>query len=178
MSGVGSRMETQRMHLQIFTTGGTVDKVYYDALSDYRIGDPAAPDILEEGRVDFAYAVESLVRKDSLELTDEDRALIRARVEASPHRHILITHGTDTMTLTAEVLRDIPGKTIVFTGAMQPARFRDSDAAFNLGLAVAAVQCLEPGVYIAMSGRVFAAGHVRKNRAEGRFESTGGEEDA
>lgn len=160
------------MHLQIFATGGTLDKVYYDALSDYRIGEPVATDILEEGRVDFTFTVASLIKKDSLELTDADRALVRARVEACPHRHIVVTHGTDTMTETAAALAGIAGKVIVFTGAMQPARFRNSDAAFNLGLAVGAVQSLPEGIYIAMSGRIFEADHVRKNREAGRFEST------
>ncbi|OBS07966.1 asparaginase domain-containing protein [Acidihalobacter prosperus] len=159
------------MHLQIFATGGTLDKVYHDALSDYRIGDPVAPGILEEGRVDFRYDVESLLKKDSLELTDDDRALIRARVAACPHRHIVITHGTDTMTETAAALAGIADRIIVLTGAMQPARFRNSDAAFNLGLAVGAAQSLPAGIYIAMSGRIFEAGSVRKNRAAGRFET-------
>lgn len=160
------------MKLQIFTTGGTFDKVYYDALSDFQIGDPMAPEILREARVTFEWQVEGLTRKDSLELTDEDRELIRSRVAACPERHILITHGTDTMTKTADVLRDIPGKVIVFTGAMQPARMRDTDAPFNLGVAVGALQVLPDGIYIAMSGRIFEAGKVKKNRAEGRFEDS------
>ncbi|MNO82563.1 Glutaminase-asparaginase [compost metagenome] len=160
------------MKLQIFTTGGTFDKVYYDALSDFQIGEPMAPEILREAGVTFEWEVEGLTRKDSLELTDEDRELIRSRVAACPARHILITHGTDTMTRTADVLRDIPGKVIVFTGAMQPARMRDTDAPFNLGVAVGALQVLPDGIYIAMSGRIFEAGKVKKNRAEGRFEDS------
>lgn len=158
------------MQIQIFTTGGTFDKVYYDALSDFQIGEPMVPSLLEEARVSFDYQLESLVKKDSLELTDADRALIRARVAASSARMILITHGTDTMTQTADVLQGISGKVIVFTGAMQPARMRHSDAAFNLGLAIGALQSLPDGIYIAMSGRVFEAGQVKKNRAAGRFE--------
>ncbi|MFC3609024.1 asparaginase domain-containing protein [Stutzerimonas tarimensis] len=158
------------MNLQIFTTGGTFDKLYYDALSDFQIGDPTVDDLLREARVDFSYRVDSLLKKDSLDLTDEDRALIRDQVAACEHRHILIIHGTDTMTNTAEALRGIAGKVIVFTGSMQPARMRQSDAPFNLGLAIGALQLLPDGLYIAMSGQVFEAGKVRKNRSEGRFE--------
>lgn len=159
------------MFIQIFGTGGTLDKLYYDALSEYQIGEPMAGELLEQGRVSIGYAVESLVRKDSLELNDADRQLIHDRVAACPYEHILITHGTDTMTVTAAGLADIPDKVIVLTGAMQPARFRDSDALFNLGLAVGALNTLRHGVYIAMSGRVFPADQVRKNRLAGRFES-------
>ncbi len=159
------------MFIQIFGTGGTLDKLYYDALSEYQIGEPMAGELLEQGRVSIGYAVESLVRKDSLELDDADRQLIHDRVAACPYEHILITHGTDTMTVTAAGLADIPDKVIVLTGAMQPARFRDSDALFNLGLAVGALNTLRHGVYIAMSGRVFPADQVRKNRLAGRFES-------
>ncbi|WP_137819575.1 asparaginase domain-containing protein [Pseudomonas sp. 2FG] len=160
------------MNIQIFTTGGTFDKVYYDALSDFQIGEPMAPEILREAAVTFDFQVESLVKKDSLELTAEDRALIRAKVAACPAKHILITHGTDTMTLTADVLKDIPGKVILFTGAMQPARMRSTDAPFNLGVAIGALQCLAEGIYVAMSGRIFEAGKVKKNRAAGRFEDS------
>lgn len=158
------------MHLQIFTTGGTFDKVYYDALSDFQIGEPMAPKILREAGVTLDYAVTSLLKKDSLDMDDADRALIRKHVLACPARRILIIHGTDSMTQTAEALRDITGKVILFTGAMQPARMRHSDAPFNLGVAIGGLQCLADGVYIAMSGRIFEAGNVKKNRAEGCFE--------
>jgi L-asparaginase len=158
------------MQLQIFSTGGTFDKVYYDALSDFQIGEPMATEILAEARVSFDYNVESLLKKDSLDMTTEDRELIRSKVAACPARHILITHGTDTMTLTAEALQGIEGKVILFTGAMQPARMRLSDAAFNLGVAIGALQALPDGIYIAMSGRIFEAGKVKKNRSAGRFE--------
>lgn len=158
------------MFIQIFSTGGTLDKVYFDALSEYQIGEPVAAELLEQGRVGVEFAVESLMKKDSLELDDLDRALIHDKVKGCPHEHILITHGTDTMTVTAAGLADIDGKVIVLTGAMQPARFRDSDALFNLGLAVGALNTCQPGVYIAMSGRVFPADGVRKNRVAGRFE--------
>ncbi|MCL5040859.1 MAG: asparaginase domain-containing protein [Gammaproteobacteria bacterium] len=158
------------MFIQIFTTGGTFDKVYFDALSDYQIGEPQAPELLQQARINGEFAVQSLVKKDSLELNDADRELIHAAVSACPHRHILITHGTDTMTVTAAALADINDKVIVLTGAMQPARFRDSDALFNLGLAIGALNTCPPGVWIAMSGRIFAADGVSKNRIAGRFE--------
>ncbi|MEH6565651.1 MAG: asparaginase domain-containing protein [Halopseudomonas sp.] len=158
------------MFVQIFSTGGTLDKLYFDALSEYQIGEPMAVELLQQARVGFDYNIESLTRKDSLELDDRDRQLIHDKVAACPHEHILITHGTDTMTVTGAGLADIDGKVIVLTGAMQPARFRDSDALFNLGLAVGALNCLSHGVYVAMSGRIFPVDQVRKNRLAGRFE--------
>ena len=140
------------MFIQIFSTGGTIDKVYFDALSEFQIGDPMAADILQQARVGFEYQIESLTRKDSLELTDADRDLIHASVAACPYEHILITHGTDTMTVTGAALADIEDKVIVLTGAMQPARFRDTDASFNLGLAIGALNCLPHGVYVDATG--------------------------
>lgn len=160
------------MQIQIFTVGGTFDKIYYDALSDFQIGEPMAPELLAEARVTFDYQTESLLKKDSLEMTTEDRELIRSKVAACSARHILITHGTDTMTLTAEALLGLTGKIVLITGAMQPARMRSSDAAFNLGVAVGALQALTEGIYIAMSGRIFEAGKVKKNRTAGRFEDS------
>lgn len=158
------------MFLQIFTTGGTLDKVYFDALSEFQIGEPMVAELLQQAQVSFDYAIESLLKKDSLELDDADRQLIHGKVAACATQHILITHGTDTMTVTAAALADIEDKVIVLTGAMQPARFRDSDALFNLGLAIGALNTCQPGVYIAMSGKVFAADGVTKNRLAGRFE--------
>lgn len=101
----------------------------------------------------------------------EDRQAIRTACEEAAEPRILITHGTDTMSLTAEALRGIPGKTIVLTGALAPARFRVTDAVFNLGLALGAVQSLPEGIFLAMNGTIFPAGQVRKNREAGRFES-------
>lgn len=158
------------MRLRVITAGGTIDKVYFDAASTYEVGEPQIGPLLRDSNVTFDFVVESVLQKDSLAMTDDDRALIRARVEASPEKHILITHGTDTMTATAAKLQGIADKTIVFTGAMQPARFRDSDAVFNVGCAVGALQVLPPGVYIAMNGVVSAADKVKKNRAASRFE--------
>ena len=151
--------------------GGTIDKVYFDDLSDYMVGDPQVGPILAASNVDFAYDVAEVARKDSLYVTDDERRELRRRIAADPRRFVLVTHGTDTMADTAKVLADIPDKVIVLTGAMSPARFAASDATFNVGCAVGAVQALPPGVYIVMNGRVFPAGTVRKNRSKSRFES-------
>lgn len=162
------------MKLKIFTTGGTIDKIYFDDLSDYEVGDPQIVEILKEARVTFEFEVEEIVRKDSLHITHEDRVALHDRILADSNRLVLITHGTDTMVETASYLSDIPDKVIVFTGALTPARFKKSDAAFNAGCAIGALQSLPPGVYIAMSGCVFPAGKVRKNREAGRFEEVEG----
>lgn len=154
----------------ILTTGGTIDKVYFDAASEFEVGEPTVPHIFEDVGADIDYELVPLFRKDSLEISDEDRSRVRATCESSHHRQILITHGTDTMAKTAEVLMGIPGKIIVLTGAMAPARFRVTDAIFNVGAAVGALQSLGEGVYLAMNGRIFPAGTVRKNREAGRFE--------
>lgn len=126
--------------------------------------------ILPRMQVTCEYTVSPLLRKDSLEITDEDRALIHQKVEACKTDKILITHGTDTMVDTGLVLQDISDKTIVLTGALKPARFQESDAIFNIGFALGAVQSLPAGVYICMNGNVFPVGQVCKNRKAGRFE--------
>ena len=157
--------------LLIVTTGGTIDKVYFDDKSDFQVGDPQIGRILEELGVAFRFRVIGIMRKDSLHICEEDRALIRAAIAAQPQRHVLITHGTDTMVDTARALGDLADRTIVLTGALNPARFRGSDAEFNIGTAVGAVQSLPPGVYIAMNGRVWDPSRVRKNVAANRFEA-------
>lgn len=158
------------MDIQIFTTGGTIDKVYFDARSIFQVGEPQIVEILEGAHVTVEYAVEMLFRKDSLDLTDADRAVIADRVRETPCRHVLITHGTDTMIQTAQVLQDIPEKTIVLVGSLSPARFKRSAAEFNIGFALAAVQALAAGVYIAMNGCLFDPEKVRKNREMNQFE--------
>ncbi len=157
--------------LLIITTGGTIDKIYFDDMSDYQIGEPLIGQILDHLQVGFDFEVRALMRKDSLHITDEDRLLIRDEIASSAERHVLITHGTDSMVKTALVLSGIPGKTMVLTGALNPARFRDSDAIFNIGCAIGAVQCQPPGAWIAMSGKVWDPHQVRKNRGKNRFES-------
>ena len=158
-------------NLLIVTTGGTIDKNYFDDMSDYQIGEPMIGRILDELQVGFAIEVRQLMRKDSLHITDEDRRRIHDEIAASDASHVLITHGTDSMVDTALVLADIPAKTMVLTGALNPARFRDSDAVFNIGCAVGALQALQPGVWIAMNGCIWDPRKVRKNRQKNRFES-------
>ncbi len=160
------------MHIQFITTGGTIDKIYFDAMSRFEVGESVVEHVLREGLVQFDYDVVSLFRKDSLEMTDDDRARIRAHIAEQTGRRFVITHGTDTMAETAEALDGLGDKVIVLTGSLSPARFRTTDAVFNVGMAVAAVQVASPGVYLAMSGQVFRAGKVRKNRDANRFEST------
>jgi len=157
-------------HLTIVATGGTIDKIYFDDKSNYQIGAPQIGEILNQLGVAFAFDVIALMRKDSLHMDDSDRDLIRRTILTQPHRHVLVTHGTDTMVETARVLTDIPGKTIVLTGALNPARFQGSDAVFNIGCAVGAIQALPDGVYIAMNGRVWDPQRVRKNVDANRFE--------
>lgn len=159
------------MKISIFTAGGTIDKIYFDANSEFQVGQPQIGELLEEANVSFAYSIESLVRKDSLEMTDADRQIIRDAVEADPNDRVLITHGTDTMADTARWLVGVPGKTVVLTGSMQPASLRNSDAIFNIGFAIAALQHLAAGVYIAINGQVFDPQHVHKNREQQRFEA-------
>jgi len=158
------------MDVVILTTGGTIDKVYFDAMSRFEVGETVVGKILREGGVTFEFEVIPLMRKDSLEMGDSDREAIRAAAAAREESRIIVTHGTDTMVETARALADIEGKTIVLTGALSPARFQASDAVFNIGMAVAAVQTCPPGVWIAMSGQVFACDQVRKNRGRNRFE--------
>lgn len=158
--------------IAILTTGGTIDKLYFDALSEYQVGDSVVERLLGIARVADLPRIVGLLRKDSLELTDADRAAIRAAVLAAEEDRIVITHGTDTMVETARALAGIPGKTIALAGALAPARFAESDASFNLGMALATVQTAGPGVWICMNGTVFAAGNVRKDRARGAFVAT------
>jgi L-asparaginase len=155
----------------IITTGGTIDKIYFDALSTYQVGEPAIGQILEEANVALPYRVQQVCRKDSLDLNDEDRDAILAAVQAAPESRILITHGTDTMIQSALHLASCSDKTIVFTGSMAPAKLRNSDAFFNVGCAIIAVQTLPPGRYICMNGCILAPEEAVKNRNKNRFES-------
>ncbi len=162
------------MFIRFVTTGGTIDKIYFDAMSQFEVGDSLVRHILTEGLVSFDYDIVSMFRKDSLELTHDDRQKLREYIENDDAYRYVISHGTDTMVDTATVLAAIPDKTIVLTGALSPARFKTTDAVFNVGMAVAAVQTVEPGVYLAISGQVFEAGRVRKNRDANRFENVTG----
>ena len=153
----------------ILTTGGTIDKAYFDDLSRYQVVPSIVRKLLQVARVEHPFRVVRVLRKDSLHLDDHDRLKIRSRVISAQAARIIITHGTDTMTHTARALSRIPGKTIVLTGALAPARFAESDAVFNLGMAFATAQVAPPGVYITMNGSVFPALGVVKDRAKGAF---------
>ena len=155
--------------IALLTTGGTIDKIYFDARSTFAVGDSVVDDLLAEAHVRAPYRVQEVMRKDSLELNDADRATILAAVQACPETAIVLTHGTDTMTQTAAVLSQVTDKTIVLTGALSPARFAKSDATFNVGMAFAAVQTLAAGVYIVMNGQVFAAHQVEKDTVNNVF---------
>jgi len=154
----------------ILTTGGTIDKVYFDAKSTYEVGPPHIETVLKELDLAVDYSVRSLLRKDSLELTGQDRECILQEILGAAEDRILITHGTDTMVQTAGYIARGHGKTVVLTGSLTPGLFKTSDALFNIGCALAAVQILPPGVYIAMNGTLFSHDKVKKNREKNRFE--------
>ena len=163
--------------LAILTCGGTFDKVYHDALSDYAVGAPCVPEILNEAGMHEGWELIEVMRKDSLDMTDADRRALRDAAAACAAPRLVVVHGTDTMAESAAELAApaaLADRTIVLTGAMSPARFRQSDAAFNTGFAVAAALTAPPGVYIAMHGRLHPHDRVRKNRPAGRFEAVGG----
>jgi L-asparaginase len=156
--------------IKIFTTGGTIDKVYFDAKSSYEVGGPNIEKVLAELPLNVEYSVTSILRKDSLEITPADRNVVVAACQNAEEKHIIVTHGTDTMVETAKALQEaVKKKTIVLTGALEPALFKTSDAMFNIGCAIAAVQSLSAGVYITMNGRIFESGDVVKNVELGRF---------
>jgi L-asparaginase len=161
---------TTESAIRIFTCGGTIDKVYFDAKDTFTVGNQQISAILEDGNVSFPYSVTQLMQKDSLTITEKDRQIIRQAVEAAKESKIIITHGTDTLTETGKALSGIDGKTIVLTGSMSPARFRQSDAVFNVGCAITAAQTLPAGVYITMNGRIFNPNQVSKNVNDNRFE--------
>lgn len=156
--------------ISFITTGGTIDKVYFDQSSKYQVGPPFVETLLSELKVTFSYGIHTVFRKDSLDLTEEDREKIFYAVKDNPSQNIIITHGTDTMVETAAHLDTIANKTIVLTGSLQPALFKNSDALFNIGCAIGSVQTLPAGVYIVMHGKVYDAKTVIKNCLTNRFE--------
>ena len=155
--------------IKILAVGGTIDKVYFDAKSNYEVGTPNIDRVLSDLPLSIDYSVTSLMKKDSLEMTDEDRALILKTVQDTDESYIIITHGTDTMVNTAKSISSVKDKTIVLTGALEPALFKTSDAMFNIGCAVAAVQSLKSGVYIIMNGQIFDHDNVVKDVENARF---------
>ena len=162
------------MSVRVFVTGGTFDKDYDELTGKLYFRNTHVEEMLRRGRCGLDVDIETLMMMDSLEMTEQHRArVVRACLECDEDQ-IVITHGTDTMVETARELASIKGKVIVLTGALNPARFQGSDAVFNIGCAVAAVQTLPDGVYIAMNGRVWDPAKVRKNRDANRFEDAGG----
>ena len=160
-----------RMAIRIFITGGTFDKEYNMLNGELYFKDTHLHELLEKGRNTVPVEIRTLMMVDSLEMTDEDRELIAYQCEQSEEEQIVITHGTDTMSVTARLLASrVKDKTIVLTGAMIPIKFGSSDGLFNLGNAIAFAQSLPHGVYVAMNGRYFKADNVRKNRETGVFE--------
>ncbi len=165
------RAELRSPEVRVFVTGGTFDKEYDEIRGELFFRETHLREMLERGRCRLTVEVETLMMIDSLEMTDEDRARIVGAVADCPERHVVVTHGTDTMVVTAEALqRGTDGKTIVLTGAMIPWAFGSSDGLFNLGSALSFAQVLPPGVYVAMNGRWFPWNRVRKNRETGVFE--------
>ena len=159
------------MSVRILVTGGTFDKEYDEITGELYFKDTNMREILDLGRSKLQVKIRTLMLIDSLEMTDADRRLILENCRAVDEDQIVITHGTDTMTTTAQVLAKADlGKTIVLTGAMIPYKFGSSDGLFNFGGALAFVQALSPGVYIAMNGRVFDWDKVIKNKETGVFE--------
>jgi len=146
------------MKITCIQTGGTIDKDYPQGLSDhgynFKIREPAILETLE--RIKPMYEIEMIrhMQKDSLDITDEDRQGLLEVVTGLDNDKVVITHGTDTIGITAEVLASVPKKTIVLTGAMMPEKFRESDADFNIGMAMGAVQKLPVGVYVALHGEL------------------------
>lgn len=161
----------RNMKITFIQIGGTIDKEYPRIMKGYafEIGEPAVKRILKKIRPCFDYEIISLFQKDSLDLTDEDRAGILSSCEKMDSGRIVITHGTDTMIETARALSTITDKTIVITGSMRPEKFSDSDAMFNVGVAVASAEISPPGVYVAMNGRVYRWDMVERDVDTGCF---------
>jgi L-asparaginase len=159
------------MAIRIFVTGGTFDKEYNELIGELYFKETHLPEMLQRSRSTLDVTVRTLMMIDSLNMTNEDRELIAHQCRSCQEDKIVITHGTDTMSVTAKDLAEkVPGKTIVLTGAMIPYKFGSSDGFFNLGNALAFAQALPPGVYVAMNGRAFNWDNVRKNKQTGQFE--------
>lgn len=159
------------MKITFIQTGGTIDKEYPRTTKGYafEIGEPAAKRMLEKVNPNFEYEIISLLRKDSLEINEDDREQILQACKESSSDKIIVTHGTDTMIETGQKLAEIKDKTIVITGAMRPEKFSDSDAMFNVGMAVAAVETIPHGVYLVMHGRIYDCQKVKRDMRTGQF---------
>ncbi|HOV63691.1 MAG TPA: asparaginase domain-containing protein [Spirochaetia bacterium] len=162
------------MEIRIIITGGTFDKQYDEIKGQLTFNDTHLPEIIKQVRCSVPIQLELNQLIDSLDMQEENRLRILDSCQKAPEDYIVITHGTDTMTETARVLGKAKlGKHIVLTGAMVPYSVSGSDALFNLGTAIMAVQLVAPGVYICMNGRCFPWDNVRKNRERGIFEPAG-----
>ena len=159
--------------IRLLVTGGTIDKSYCPVEGQLSFSRTHVLAMLKQARVDLPEAnVQTLLLKDSLDLTDADREVICQAAAAATETKLIVTHGTDTMVKTAERLAAKQlAKTIVLVGAMVPYTFSNSDGLFNLGLAFGVVQLLPAGVYVAMNGHIFPWHAVRKNKTRGVFES-------
>ena len=158
--------------VRVLVTGGTFDKTYDEISGRLSFGTTHVPEMLRLGRSRVELTIETLMMIDSLDMSDADRSRIVARCVACAERHIVVTHGTDTMVETARALAGgVDAKTVVLTGAMIPYAFGSSDGLFNLGSALSCAQVLPPGVFIAMNGQCFVWDRVRKNKETGVFES-------
>ncbi len=159
------------MAIRIFITGGTFDKEYNELNGQLYFKDTHLQELLNLGRSQVQVEIRTLMMIDSLEMTDQDRELIAHQCNSCEEDKIVITHGTDTMAETAQMLAaKVKNKTVVLTGAMIPIKFGSSDGLFNLGSALAFVQTLPKGIYVAMNGRYFNWDNVRKNKETGVFE--------
>lgn len=159
------------MEITFITTGGSIDKDYPKVTKGYafEMGEPAVLRILDKIKPNFKYTIIPVLKKDSLDLTDKDREEILSECKNASSSKIIITHGTDTMLETAKKLSEVKDKTIVFTAARKPEKFKDSDAEFNLGCAIGAIHTLENGLYIVMHGRVYPWNKCKRDQKTGQF---------
>jgi len=160
------------MKILFVQTGGTIDKDYPKSQGGYafEIGEPASVSILKKLDPSFDYEIITAFKKDSLELNDEDRQILADMIRERQEKHVIITHGTDTLLESAAVLaKNLDGKTVVLTGAMRPERFQNSDAPINMGCAIATASLAEPDIYIAMHGIVKPWNKMKRDKATGKF---------
>ena len=159
------------MEITFIQTGGTIDKDYPKTIGGYafEIAEPAVKRILEKLNPSFKYEILSVCKKDSQDITEEDREKIYKIVKELENDKIIITHGTDTLIETAKKLNDLKNKVIILTGAVKPEKFTDSDAPINVGVAIGAINVLKEGIYIAMNGRIYHWDKVRRDLKTGKF---------
>ena len=159
------------MEIEFICTGGTIDKDYAASAGTYNfeIGEPAVNRILKKINTNFNYNIKSILKKDSLDITDKDRELIYSACINSEYKKIILTHGTDTMVKTANHLSKIKNKVIILVGASKPQKFHDTDAEFNVDVAIGAIALLKDGTYVAMNGRIYNWDNCEKQKNDGIF---------